>query len=1433
MITNNSNKMYLKPKRDFKATIDKQERSKIINILEVCERMDIEEQCIDIGGMKVKVQYSNGDNYIGESSGRFKFNAQGEYQWNDGYSYKGEFFLSKPYGWGVYKNCLGVERKGYFFRGYLLKSSYGLDQLKDILKEKYMRKNLSWTSRLVADDLRILTDPDVVHGCKLFNHRIRFRRIFEEMEAWKKQFNEDLQSVEAGELDYDYVWSDEVRTKVIVTVMKDCFKEFNKRVEDDNSTHQHSNRSNGSLPYEQKNPKIAKKSKPIEDSEKSLGLKELALTIPKKFDWIKSVDVDKLTEFENQELIEMVKDQNLEGLHLIYKKFLAKNKVFKFLNIKDQKKRNIAMVASHMGHRQIFIDLLTALKRCITIEKLSRKDIQKYLECRDYEGNNIVDLIVIRGFNVKDEEAFATKETEKIWFENNLIKEEENEKDDDAECMMPKFVQGNSIYNTAIKMIIDDERELFKSRFLTYSGLTSDIEKTQGGSGSGEDERSSSENIIFISKRAVALFILFKFCEKVKGIELLKQKDYDEKRNNPLHFSLFKGDLHSTILLLEYKIMMLLWRNGESELPPQVIRWAGENYFRARAIFASILREFTRNFNLKVIDNLLLHDTGVLCLQKNVLSTKMDVDPCTGGLKTGKAVEGGKKDETKKNSDTIVNIMRNTIEQNFTFNKEKVYLYSNNYILVSDELCLQYLKLIRDKSRYRHLKKDHKILKNYTFVQNSELESLQKNFLDYYRGSFVGYHTKDVENFYRESVQEILTWYVFVYGDAEIDPRIYKVLEIDPFDKILDGRNIFHFMSENNSYSLMKDFLDYLYEECHNRPFDETREDYKIWDEETRDLIKLEKLRQKLMIKTRENQQTPAHLCAIHKSIDCFEMLVDFDVDLEEINLRGRTVIEMFDSYHPYNLKSRSTVSPDEISSKILDFFKKDIITNCKQHSLKYKYIKNNRNKNFEKIMTQSKYSLNQDLTRVRDMVIKDSISSIKNLFESMKSILFYSIYLNQASDIDKKDNRGRLIDCKDNLKKLSGSIGKELILPDIITKADISTIAFSLVNMVLGNHTSYITSKQFLMNILSLESIDKIKNFKLTKYERIVKKELYKKLKTLDLSKPLSEDLKQDFTMDQHFCIEVKIKKGEHLHDSVVLEQIDNIKKKYAEYGGGIRIDFFKGYKVDVSLPIVWYNPATYFTCCRKYKAQTWFILIKISDELLNHIATKDQMSTYNFKYNYHTLFYKDAINTDELEPLRHYQKMEIVMNLLIEEFDINRYMKKGLVVKYFPVHDFSKMKLIKDLWSKNKWSIHFKDAFLPQTEKSTLTVLSMITFYHGIQQGFYFGFLSIYNNSMFFLAVVGAIGSILKFFGGISYEKLILVMSLIVGVWSTVFMNMWKRRETELAYSFDALEEENIKKVRNNYRGDPIIDPGLMSISKKNKVSNAKKIAVSNNTP
>lgn len=106
-------------------------------------------------------------------------------------------------------------------------------------------------------------------------------------------------------------------------------------------------------------------------------------------------------------------------------------------------------------------------------------------------------------------------------------------------------------------------------------------------------------------------------------------------------------------------------------------------------------------------------------------------------------------------------------------------------------------------------------------------------------------------------------------------------------------------------------------------------------------------------------------------------------------------------------------------------------------------------------------------------------------------------------------------------------------------------------------------------------------------------------------------------------------------------------------------------------------------------------------------------------------------------------------------------------------------------------------------KTDPKTLLPISMLAFYHSLPQGFYFGFLAHYTNYLMILMVYSAAFFIYSVLEPEKYLRYVPFLPIFIGIWSSVFMVMWARREKELAYCFDSIEEEFDKPQREEYFG------------------------------
>ena len=135
----------------------------------------------------------------------------------------------------------------------------------------------------------------------------------------------------------------------------------------------------------------------------------------------------------------------------------------------------------------------------------------------------------------------------------------------------------------------------------------------------------------------------------------------------------------------------------------------------------------------------------------------------------------------------------------------------------------------------------------------------------------------------------------------------------------------------------------------------------------------------------------------------------------------------------------------------------------------------------------------------------------------------------------------------------------------------------------------------------------------------------------------------------------------------------------------------------------------------------------------------------------------------------------------------------------------------------------IHFFSRL--KTSLKTLRPISLLAFYHGIQHGFYYGFLALYTNWLMVLMVFSVGFYAFELVAEDEAQSYRVFIPIFVGLWSSLFLRYWKRREEELAYTFGVHEEEFSKKQRKEYYGKVKLEEVTNKIIKSNSFTPFKK--------
>ena len=139
------------------------------SFIEIVEKID------EFKEGEYEIFYPNGDKFIGRKNKRGFMTGQGKYTWRQGYYYKGDFNLSIPFGFGQYNDCMGNKVTGFFFKGYVLKESYGLHRLFEIYNKKIKKST--------KHDLDILLDPTIMKAAskQYIGKEVEYTKLYLDM----------------------------------------------------------------------------------------------------------------------------------------------------------------------------------------------------------------------------------------------------------------------------------------------------------------------------------------------------------------------------------------------------------------------------------------------------------------------------------------------------------------------------------------------------------------------------------------------------------------------------------------------------------------------------------------------------------------------------------------------------------------------------------------------------------------------------------------------------------------------------------------------------------------------------------------------------------------------------------------------------------------------------------------------------------------------------------------------------------------------------------------------------------------------------------------------------------------------------------------------------------------------------------------------------
>ncbi|CAK71370.1 unnamed protein product (macronuclear) [Paramecium tetraurelia] len=269
----------------------------------------------------------------------------------------------------------------------------------------------------------------------------------------------------------------------------------------------------------------------------------------------------------------------------------------------------------------------------------------------------------------------------------------------------------------------------------------------------------------------------------------------------------------------------------------------------------------------------------------------------------------------------------------------------------------------------------------------------------------------------------------------------------------------------------------------------------------------------------------------------------------------------------------------------------------------------------------------------------------------------------------------------------------------------------------------------------------------------------------------------------------------GSHdLYQDIVLLQLQNIRQSFQQRN--MEFEF-----LIINTPNYAYLKNGKEHCVRHH-----YYVIKLSADTIYKLADIYQIECYHFTKKHLTKFkYRDYGHFEFPKPL---QIQQLIINVLNEEFDLDKFVLEGLVISHFPLEDSSKSQKVSVLWKELQYNC-IRDTIRIQTHQIALRPLNSIASYYGPVIAWYIAFNVQIVGWLILPALVGSAIQLYQLIADKMHASILPSFALFMSLWATLFMEKWKNRESELKYIWDMHKFKQQEPQRVMYTGLYTVEP------------------------
>ncbi|CAD8094475.1 unnamed protein product [Paramecium sonneborni] len=278
-----------------------------------------------------------------------------------------------------------------------------------------------------------------------------------------------------------------------------------------------------------------------------------------------------------------------------------------------------------------------------------------------------------------------------------------------------------------------------------------------------------------------------------------------------------------------------------------------------------------------------------------------------------------------------------------------------------------------------------------------------------------------------------------------------------------------------------------------------------------------------------------------------------------------------------------------------------------------------------------------------------------------------------------------------------------------------------------------------------------------------------------------------------------IQTKGTQSVDQDIVYLQLQNIRQTFKERGWSFEFLIFHSPNLD---QLESYNQNFQD---QKVKPLYHYYVLKLPPDSIYRLADLYEISCYNFQTKYICQFNYQKSRFFEFP--KDLQVQMLILKTLNDEFDVDKFVLEQLIISHFPLEDKQKCEKITQFWDEQQNNC-IRDSLRYETQQIALRPLHAISSYFGPVIAWY---IALNVQIIGWLIIPSLFGAALGIYIIIIQQvnsSIVPFYALLMTLWSTLFMEKWKNRESELKFCWDMHKFKQTEPQRVMYTGQYIIN-------------------------